>query len=241
MRPYYQDEAVTLYHGDCLDVLSSVPRGSCSVLLTDPPYTAAGGSTNGRNSEADSQFFRHWLRDVFREIAPTLAVSSAGFVFCDWRTIGDVSWAARPHGSSMGYAGGTANAWSISQALVWDRESIGMGAPFRNAFEMIAFGKTPSWEAPFPRNIPTVIRHRWPYVGREHHGAEKPVDLLRELVCWGAPRGAAILDPFTGSGSALVAAKQVGTRAIGIEIEERYCEVAARRLSQGVLDFGGAA
>lgn len=229
--PYYDEDGITIYHGDCLDVLPSV-RERVGVLLTDPPYTAAGASTNGRSSEADGQFFRFWMTAVFQRLRPMMMDDASGFVFCDWRTLGDLQAAARTPGDRLNRGG---QPFGITQALVWDRESIGMGSPFRNSFEMIAFLKGPQWEQPFPKNIGTVIRHRWPYMAREHHGAEKPVDLLRELICWGAPRGRMVLDPFAGSGSTLVAAKALGVRAVGIEIDERYCEIAAKRLAKRAL------
>lgn len=230
VSPYYQDELVTLYHGDCLEVLPAL-ADRVGALVTDPPYTAAGSSTNGRSSDADGQFFRFWMSAVFDRIRALMGPDTAGFVFADWRTLGDIVAAARTPGDRLNVGGA---AWGISQALVWDREAIGMGSPFRNSFEMIAFAKGPDWEPSFQRNIPTVIRHRWPYTSREH-GAEKPVALLVKLIMWAAPTNRAVLDPFAGSGSTLVAAKQIGARSIGVEIDERCCEIAARRLSQGCL------
>lgn len=237
MTPYYDENGITIYHGDCLNVLPTLDL-RVGVLLTDPPYTAAGSSTNGRSSEADGQFFRFWMTAVFEQLRRVLPADSSGFIFCDWRTLGDLCAASRTPGDRLNFGGAP---WGISQTLVWDREAIGMGSPFRNSFEMIAFAKGPEWVAPFPKNIGTVIRHRWPYVSREHHGAEKPVDLVRELICWGAPRGRVVLDPFMGSGTTLVAAKALGVQAIGIEIEERYCEIAAKRLAQGALPLESTA
>ena len=229
MTPYYSEDGITIYHGDCLEVMPTISEAP-SVLLADPPYAAAGSSTNGRSSEADSQFFRFWMAAVFGQIRRVMPSNSAGFVFCDWRTLGDIAAAARTPGDRLNFGG---TPWGVSQALVWDRESIGMGSPFRNSFEMIAFAKGPDWDQSFERNVPTVVRHRWPYNAKPNHGAEKPVDLLVKLIGWGG--AGSVFDPFTGSGSALIAAQQLGRRAIGIEIEERYCEIAAKRLSRRVL------
>jgi len=236
VTPYYSDGSVTIYHGDMLEVTGSVfglAENRPSILVTDPPYTAAGGSTNGRSGEADDQFFRFWLAAVAERLRFAMRPDSLGFVFADWRTINLVAGAFREPGSRM--RGGV---WSCKQALVWDRDGIGMGAPFRNSFEMIAVVAAPEgrWDH-LPRNIPTVIRHRWPYGVSEYHGAQKPVELCEQLVRWADPASGhpIVLDPFMGSGTTLVAAKNLGRKSIGIEIEERYCEIAAQRLSQEVL------
>ena len=243
MTPYYSDAAVTIYHGDALDVLGGalgISADPPSILVTDPPYTAAGGSTNGRSSDADSQFFRFWINSVAERIRFVMHPESRGFVFADWRTINLMAAAFREPGSRL-----RAPSWDCKQALVWDREGIGMGSPFRNGYEMIAVvgGPDAKWDH-MPRNIPTVIRHRWPYGSSEFHGAEKPVDLCEKLIRWADPANLpnrTVLDPFMGSGTTLIAAKNKGLRSIGIELEEANCEIAARRLSQEVLDLGGAA
>jgi len=129
----------------------------------------------------------------------------------------------------------SARDWEVTQALVWDRGGIGMGSPFRNSFEMIAFARGPEFSADdWPKTMGTVIREPWPYGKHDHHGSEKPVALMRRFV--GLTEGT-LLDPFMGSGSTLVAAKDLGRQAIGIEIEERYCEIAAGRLAQRVLSM----
>ena len=73
--------------------------------------------------------------------------------------------------------------------------------------------------------------------GYAEHPTQKPLGILRLLMTYSSPKGGIVLDPFAGSGSALVAAMEIGRQAIGVEIEERYCEVAAKRLSQEVLCF----
>lgn len=235
MTPYYEQAGIVIYHGDCLDVLPHLGLLVLpSVLVTDPPYTAAGGSSNGRNGDADSQFFAFWIKAVAAQIRRAMHPEARGFVFADWRTINLIAAAFREPGERV-----RANLWECKQALVWDREGIGMGAPFRNSFEMIAVVAGPDGNFDhLPKNIPTVIRHRWPYGASEFHGAEKPVDLCDRLIRWANPAdvpGRILLDPFIGSGSTLVAAKRLGHPAIGIELEERNCEIAAKRLSQGAL------
>lgn len=230
MTPYATDTGWTLFLGDVLEVLPEVRRLGFvpTSLVTDPPFATAGGNTNGRDSAADDQYWAFWFRAVFAEIAETLPPSACGFVFCDHRMLGALSRAV-----SGGIDRQTPKGWAMSQALVWDRESIGLGKPFRASFEMIGFVRGPTWEHDpgiIPRNVGTVIHHRFPYGVHEYHGAEKPVDLCRQLVRWAG--GSGVLDPFCGSGSVGVAARNEGRTYVGIERDERTLEIAARRLAQ---------
>lgn len=228
MKPYYERGGVTLYLGDCLEHMSAVTPGTYSHFVTDPPYTAAGGSTNGRYSDYDDQFFAYWLKDVGAGLRRSVRADGCGFMFCDWRTVGIVGRSIREPGNRQ-----TAMAWGIAQALVWDRDGIGLGSPFRNSYEMIAFAKSGGWsDSHLPKNPPTVVRHRYPYGAREFHGAEKPLGLVSQLIEWtGAHRSSSpVFDPFAGSGTTLLAAAGLGIRSVGVEIDEATAEIAAKRI-----------
>jgi DNA modification methylase len=110
-----------------------------------------------------------------------------------------------------------------------------MGQPWRNQHELIVYGKRkPAQIVDGKRGNVLQFRRS----GNTFHPTEKPVDLLRCLIA-NSP-DATVLDPFMGSGTTLRAAKDLDRPAIGVEVDERYCEIAAKRLAQGVLDFGAA-
>lgn len=223
MKPYYADDLVTLYHGDWQDVEAALCDASPStitagVVLTDPPYGIAYKSNHAgvlpREIAGDDDTL---ARDTFLEC---LCAGTPALVFGSWR-------APRPASTRM--------------VLVWDTGgALGMGAldlPWKPAHqEIYVLGS--GFLGPRTSDV-----LRYPPVqsmasnGRTHPH-EKPVDLLQHLLTK-CPDGV-VADPFCGTGSTLVAAKNLGRHAIGIEIEERYCEVAAKRLSQGVLALENA-
>jgi DNA modification methylase len=232
VTPYFDDGQVTLFRGDFL----TCPPVAGDVFLTDPPYARAGGVHSGRTEKVTlatpmggaDQFWLHWFSAVARRLARSCAPSGCGFVFTDYRTAGLVEQAFAA--SETG--------WRMTQCLVWDRDAIGMGAPFRSAHELIAFCRGPAFAWAGRRDLGNVLRFRWPYGVHPHHPAEKPVALLRFLIEATTWPGQAVLDPFAGSGSTLVAAKQCGRRALGVEAEERHCATSVRRLSQHPLPLG---
>lgn len=225
MTPYYQDNAVTIYHGDCLDVLSGI-FDKPEALITDPPFAFTGGISNGRSSECSDQFFLHWWRDVCALIVQVCPPDASGFIWCDWRTAATISAGFVP--KSQKYT------WRVSQMLFHFREMIGQGSPFRSSVDMIAYVRgNDHKDPPIPNTTHNFISQYWYYGKHDFHPSEKSVDIARQLIEWTGAQ--TILDPFMGSGTTLRAAKDLGRKAIGIEIEEKYCEIAARRMAQEVL------
>jgi site-specific DNA-methyltransferase (adenine-specific) len=255
MTPYYQDDSVTIYHGEALNVLADLPAGGIAAVVADPPYSSGGmfrgdrsgdpsakyalgkswpdrqgnsskpgrvyGSFSGDSRDQRSYFAwaSLWLAQTWRIADPTAQV----FIFTDWRQL--------PVTTDAVQAGG----WTWRGVLVWDK---GVGRPmrgrFRNHLEYIVWGShgpMPEAQEIYPS---TLLKHAPPGTDRTHV-TEKPVKLLRELLSV-APPGA-VLDPFMGSGTTLRAAKDLNRRAIGIEIEQRYCDIAASRMAQEVLEL----
>ena len=115
--------------------------------------------------------------------------------------------------------------------IIWDKGMPGLGYHVRYAHDSIAVLKIGSPVRPI-NAIMSVIRHPAP---GNHHIHEKPVPVLKKLIEWGCPQGGTVLDPFMGCGSTLRAAKDLGRKAIGIEIEPQYCQEAVKIMSQLVL------
>lgn len=208
MTPYYADDAVTLYHGDCREVLPSLPSASVDFVLTDPPYPAEFLSLYGVLGEQSARLLKvgghlvslcghYQLPDVFNLIHPHLRY---------WWICG------MSHHSKQRLPGKwVAAAWKPAVWYVKERRLTGdvecpvdLMPSSKDKFDH-EWGQGPEW---FTHWIDRLTN---------------PGDL--------------VLDPFVGSGTTLYAAKYLGRRAIGVELEERYCEIAARRLAQDTL-FG---
>ena len=241
MSIYYQDERVTLYHGDCLEVMAEMDDATVDVVLTDPPYSSGGRRENSRSirkSMTRSVEDDEWIRGD--------AMSTSGFVYL-LRSCG-VHWrrVLKPGGHVLSFID-----WRMSlnlaaalesadlrqhPILVWDKGRLGMGAIFRNQHEFIVHMSAGNPTAPQRRDVANVLR--FPPVRDGDHPTEKPSALLQTLLSVVTPPEGIVLDPFAGSGSSLYAARSLGHSAVGIEADERYCEVIAKRLAQDVLDFG---
>lgn len=233
MTPYYDEGGIVIYHGDCLSWFAQAGVHSCRALVTDPPFAFAGGASNGRISLASNQFFLHWWRDVAVGLERVLAPDGEGFLWCDWRSAAVFE---------AGFQQDQKATWRIAQLLYHYREMPGQGTPFRSSVDMIAYLRGPkSTGSRIANATHNWFSSYWYYGKHKHHPAEKNPGVAEKLLHWCSDDGDVVLDPFMGSGTTLVAAKNLGRKSIGIEIEERYCEIAAERLSQGVLDLGGAA
>lgn len=252
IEPYYADEHVTLYHGDSREIIPAL--GRVDAIITDPPYSSGGmyradraASTTAKYQLAhetnrsyaafsgdnrDQRSFEKWV-DSWASSCLRLVPDGGGIgIFIDWRNVASVVDAMQMAG--WVYRGLTP--WHKGTDL---RPNKGW---FRRNIEFIVWGSA----GPLPTG-PGVDGECWDGMfvarvndGDKQHQTGKPVALMAQMLSV-RPEWQTYLDPFAGSGSTLVAAKLVGRKAIGIEIEEHYCEVAARRLDQGVLDFGGVA
>jgi DNA modification methylase len=218
-EPYYRDEFVTLYHGDCRELTAWL---AADVLVTDPPYgmgfrSGMGGKMGDLRVAGDAD-------TATRDQALALWTGPA-LVFGRWNV-------SVPDGARM--------------RLTWDKGNhVGMGdlaIPWKPNTEdifVIGTGFTGHRGSSVLRHLAIAGCVGRENTGQRYHPVEKPVPLLADLLAKCPP--GTIADPFAGGGSTLVTAKRLGRRAIGVEIEERYCEVIAKRLSQDVLDFGEAA
>jgi site-specific DNA-methyltransferase (adenine-specific) len=235
MKPYYADESVTLYHGDCREVLASLEDRSVDCVITDPPYddrTHSMARTNkGRghgNRAINFQSFDHAEQTrVFTElgrvtrrwVVSTLATSNA-FAF-------DLQ---PPPGLRCLRVG----VWLKTNAMPQiSADRPGMG--WEPIVYMHRDDEKPTWNGGGRAG-----NFHLASVSGTGHPTSKPLDMVRQWVQWFTHPGDLVLDPFAGSGTTLRAAVDEGRRAIGVELDEAYCELIAKRLAQGAFDFGEA-
>lgn len=226
MDPYYSDESVTLYHGDCRKVIPQLPRPFAHTVLADPPFFMpaqpyAGRDESWQRSWADTSILAAWWDLIAGLLRRSVMPDGHVLVFCD-----DASYPV--------FYPEMYTRWPNIGCLVWDKGRPGMGTAWRNSTEMIiaARGRSAYWTGGATSN---VLRFTPVPSGQRVHPVDKPLPLLSALIEPSTPPGGMVLDPFAGGGSTLLAARALGRRAIGIELEERYCEVIVRRLSQAVL------
>lgn len=221
-KPYYDADGITIYHGDCAAILPYLD--AVDLLCADPPYGI--GEARKRSRRRNGEVNRSGLGTVARD-----------------RDYGDAAWDDVPPSPELIASlrakarhqiifGGNYFALPPSRCwLVWDKENSGDFADAELAWT----------------NFDAAVRlkrHRWNGMIRKdheerYHPTQKPLAVMSWALSLCPESPTTILDPFMGSGTTLVAAKNLGRRAIGIELDERYCEIAARRLAQQTL-FGGA-
>lgn len=215
MKPYFQDDAVTIYHGDCREILPQVTGYDC--VLTDPPYGIDGGRGGGNTARAKGVYDPQGWEDTPLYIENVVAPIVASL---------DVRMAITP-----GIRCAHLYPVPADMGCFWTPAAAGHGSWGLITFNPIYYyGKDPR-KGTWPTGKQVTERP-----GIDGHPCPKPLKawtwLLQKV---SAEPGETVLDPFMGSGTTLRAAKDLGRKAIGIEIEERYCEIAAKRMAQGVL------
>lgn len=246
MTPYYSDDSVTLYHGDCREIWPTLQLEP-DLVIADPPY--------GETSLKWDRWPTGWP-DVLADWASSMWCFGSMRMF--WE-----------HNAEF-------DAWNLSQDVVWEKANgTGFAADrFKRVHEFalhfyrggwnLLYHETPrvevtwrtasnsgrqapphtgaigplQWEDDGTRLMRTVIKapNMWRRGGI--HPTEKSPEILQPLIEYGCPPGGLVADPFAGSGSTAAYARSTGRKSVLIEADERYCEAIANRFSQGVLDFG---
>jgi site-specific DNA-methyltransferase (adenine-specific) len=209
MTPYYEEKGITIYHGDCREILPTLEK--VDLLLTDPPYgiNYKHGIAKGPNA---SKFDGKTIHGDDKPFDPLFLLHFEKLIL----------WGANNYSSRLPQSGG----W-----FVWDKR-CGSVVNDMSDCEL-------AWTNLM--NTARMFYHVWDGFRRGSqtgvdrlHPTEKPISLMKWCILQ-AKKADTILDPFMGSGTTLRAAKDLGRKAVGIEIEERYCEIAVKRLSQEVF------
>lgn len=232
MTPYYDHAGITLYCGDCRDVLPTLPTRAAGLLLTDPPY--------GMDYESNARTHLGTFGTMHGDTPATDVTGMIGDALLRLATHRHLYVFQRAQGGNVCF-----DALPVSQTadLIWDKLDHGgqgnLNAPWATSHERIVFAAhvpskaergdgRGSGVARLRRG--SVLRHRRVHGQHARHPTQKPVSLLRELIEMSTRADDVVLDPFAGVGSTLVAAALEGRRAVGIELDEAYCAIAVQRL-----------
>jgi site-specific DNA-methyltransferase (adenine-specific) len=252
--PYYADDMVTLYHGDCREILPALGV-TADCIVADPPYESTSlewdrwpdgwleVATQASNSMWCFLPRREFIEPPFRGIE----FRAAGWKFGQpgvWEKPGGSGFAAdrlKCVHEEFGhwYRGRWRDVYHVAPRVqVGYRTKGNSGRGTGRVSQHTGEIASATWADDGTRIVRSVILARSMWRRGAIHPTEKPVDLLTPLITYACPPAGLVIDPFAGSSSTLDAARCSGRRAIGIEADERYCEAAARRLQQDVLIVG---
>ena len=211
MTPYYEKDGMTIFHADCREVLPGLEP--VDLVLTDPPY-GIGESTGKNKNSSNLAQTRDYGISNWDVSTPSLWVIELMREISIFQIIFGGNYFDLP----------PSRCW-----LVWDKDNTGMRADCELAWTNL-------------EKAVRKIRYMWNRMLKEnpedrHHPTQKPLAVMRWAIEQAPEDCRTILDPFMGSGTTLVAAKLLGRKAIGIEIEEKYCSIAAKRLEQKVFQW----
>ena len=227
MKPYYEDGSVTIYNGDCRDVLPTLQP--VHIVLTDPPYNVGYHYDSYSDNMPDDEYFK-WLVESIGERCVFIHYTEAVFKYAFALGVTPskvVAWV---------YHANTPKQWRSVAWFGCEPDLSLDGQPYRNPSDKriqkrIAEGHSARlydwWEIEQVKNV----SHE-----KTEHPCQIPETLMKKILVV-TPDAQVILDPFMGSGTTLRAAKDLGRKAVGIDIDERYCEIAAKRMSQVAMDL----
>ena len=233
MKPYYDHKGITIYHGDCLEIMPQL--GEVDLVLTDPPYIGLKGGTDVTftSGVAGSKSTQKTVGDPWKANlewfnGAWILAKKGMIVFCSFHAIGIlqnkdsialITWYQRNAMPSMN----NVPQYKTEFAWVYKKAS---GLNWRKLETFYDIQRLQAGCFATERIVDLT--------GKAIHPSQKPKKLMKNILKI-EPNN--ILDPFMGTGTTLVAAKELNREAIGIEIEEQYCEIAAKRLAQEVFEF----
>lgn len=223
--PFYDEGGITIYCGDCREILPLLPK--VDLVLTDPPFFMPASHyqsrVNWQRRWGDTSILRGFWSAVLDGVIPILNKTGHFLCFCN-------------HESYPVFYPEFYGRFDYCKSLVWDKGHVGLGRVWRNQHELVIAAR---WDtsifAEDGKLRSDVLTYGATPSASRTHPVEKPESLLGDLIIPTTSAGGVVLDPFMGSGTTLRAAKDLGRKAIGIELEPSYCEAAVHRLSQGVL------
>lgn len=251
----------SLIHGDLFDVLPTLPDGFANLIIVDPPYNLPRNFGDKKFTVVSPRQYEEYLRSWFSLLCDKLAPDGTLYMCGDWRCsssmqrvieerltiLNRITW-QREKGR------GAAHNWKNSMEDIWfavkdpstyyfDVEAVKLKrrvlAPYREA------GAPKDWtqteEGKFRLTHPSnfwddISVPFWSMPENTEHPTQKPEKLMAKLILASCPAGGVVFDPFAGSGSACVAARKLGRRYVGVEIDRDYCLLAAKRLEMAETD-----
>lgn len=240
LTPYYQDDAVTLYNGDCREVLPQL--GPVDDVVTDPPYCSGGFSESGKQTAKGMGLRSETINDIGWFVNDSMSTAGICWLmshvsgwcnrilppggtltaFTDWRMVAHLSPAIESGG------------FRYTNLLVWKKPNPGLGNGFRAQHEL-AMHFSKGGGKYNTCNYGNIIDCARVHTSDREHQTQKPIEVIQRIIEVVSAPGEIILDPFAGSGTTLVAAKNLGRKSIGVEIDRAYCDIIVNRLRQEVL------
>ena len=226
----YKDNAGMIFNANCLDIMAKMDNGAIDLVVTDPPYkTITGGDKAGKNSvrpkgilSGNRKLFQHQnnisLNDWIPEIYRVLKDGSHCYIFTNSLNLKDMLIETEKAG------------FKLHNILIWEKNNCTPSQYYMKNCEYVLFLR--KGKAKWIKNIggSKTVHHFNNIIGNKSHPTEKPVDLLSFYIQNSSEIGGIVFDPFAGSGSACFAAKNLGRKYIGIELDKNYFDVAVKRL-----------
>lgn len=219
---------VEIFHGDCLELMRDIPDGSVDCVITDPPYMSAMQHNGKMTDFSDCNNLKPFFQPLIREIDRVLAPAGCVYWFCDWR-------------SYPFYLHQLSQVLPVKNLLVWDK-GAGCGNFYTFEHELVIFAtKNKRFLAKGARNIiksPSFASGAKKTNGEKVHPTQKPVELIELFLFHATKPGDTVLDCFMGSGTTGVACVRNNRKFIGIELQEKYYEIARNRIAAELVALG---